>query len=140
MARILAIDYGSKKTGIAVTDPLHITISGLDTVPTVDLISFLEAYFQEEEVSVIVLGMPHHADGQPAQLAPVIRQLGEKLKKKFPEKTIALQDEAFSSVEAKQVILQSGARKKKRRDKTLVDKVSATLILRDYMEANYWSF
>lgn len=135
----MAIDYGAKKTGVAVTDTLHITITGLDTVATKDLIPFLESYFREEEVSTIVLGMPHHPDGQPAQLAPEIRALGEQLKKKFSEKVITFQDETYSSVEARQLIMQSGARKKKRRDKNLVDKVSATLILRDYMEANYWS-
>ena len=139
MARIMAIDYGAKKTGVAVTDALHITITGLDTVATKDLISFLETYFQEEEVSTIVLGMPHHPDGQPAQLAPAILALGEKLKEKFSDKAIAFQDETYTSVEARQFILQSGARKKKRRDKSLVDKVSATLILRDYMEARHWS-
>jgi putative Holliday junction resolvase len=139
MARIMAIDYGTKKTGIAVTDPLHIVITGLDTVPTEKLTAFLESYFQQEEVSTIVLGMPHHPDGQPAQIAPVIRKFGEGLKKKFPDMTVAWQDESYTSVEAREIILQSGARKKKRRDKNLVDKVSATLILRAYMEANYWS-
>lgn len=134
----MAIDYGARKTGLAVTDTLHITITGLDTVATQDLISFLESYFREEEVSTIILGMPHHPDGQPAQLAPQIQALGEQLKKKFSDKTIDFQDETYTSVEARQVILQSGARKKKRRDKNLVDKVSATLILRDYMEANHW--
>lgn len=134
----MAIDYGSKKTGLAVTDTLHITITGLDTVATKDLMAFLESYFHEEDVSTIVLGMPYHPDGQPAQLAPQIRTLGEQLKKKFSDKVIDFQDETYSSVEARQVIMQSGARKKKRRDKNLVDKVSATLILRDYMEANYW--
>ena len=135
----MAIDYGAKKTGVAVTDTLHITITGLDTVATEDLLSFLESYFREEEVSTIVLGLPHHPDGQPAQLAPQIRTLGEQLKKKFSNKLITFQDETYSSVEARQLILQSGARKKKRRDKSLVDKVSATLILRDYLEANHWS-
>ena len=135
----MAIDYGSKKTGIAVTDPLQIIVTGLDTIPTSELIAFLKTYLQEEEVSTIVLGLPHHPDGQPAQLAPVIRKLGEQLKKKFPELMIAWQDESYTSVEAKQVILQSGARKKKRRDKNLVDKVSAQLILQAYMDANYWS-
>lgn len=138
MARILAIDYGTKKTGLAVTDPLHITITGLDTLPTDRLIPFLEDYLREEEVSEIVLGLPHHPDGKPAQLAPVIRRLGRQLEKKFPGIVIAWQDESFTSSEAREIILRSGARKKKRRDKTLVDKVSATLILRAHMEANYW--
>jgi len=135
----MAIDYGTKKTGIAVTDPLHIVITGLDTVPTKDLVAFLESYFQQEEVSTIVLGMPHHPDGQPAQIAPMIRTFAKQLKHKFPDKTVDWQDESYTSVEAREIILQSGARKKKRRDKNLVDKVSATLILRAYMEANYWS-
>lgn len=138
MARVLAIDYGKKKTGIAVTDPLHIAITGLDTIPTYQLFSFLERYLSEEDVRTIVLGMPHHPDGEPAQLAPEIRRLGEQLAKKFPQVSVAWQDESYTSADARQLILQSGARKKKRRDKNLVDKVSATLILRAYMEANYW--
>ena len=135
----MAIDYGSKKTGIAVTDPLQIIVTGLDTVPTNELIAFLESYLKEEEVNTIVLGMPYHPDGQPAQLAPVIRKFGKQLEKKFPEVRIAWQDESYTSVEAKQVILRSGARKKKRRDKNLVDRVSAQLILQAYMETNHWS-
>ncbi len=138
MSRIMAIDYGLKRTGIAVTDPLRIVISGLDTSPTKDLLIFLENYLQEEEVSIIVFGMPYHPDGQPAQIAPAIERFAKKVVKKWPDVEIAWQDESFTSVEARQVILQSGARKKKRRDKSLVDKVSATLILKGYMEANYW--
>ena len=134
MARILAIDYGTKRTGIAVSDPLQIIANGLDTIPTENLIPFLENYIQSEEVETIVVGEPLYPDGNPAQIADLVYQLVNRLKKKFPQISIALQDERYTSEEAKRIILQSGIRKKKRRDKSLVDKVAAVLILQDFME------
>ena len=134
----MAIDYGTKRCGIAVTDPLHISITGLETLPPEKLMPFLQAYFQEEEVTTVVLGMPHHADGSPAQIAPVIEKFKKQLIKQFPDKEVIFQDESFSSVDAKEIILQSGKGKKKRRDKSLVDRVSATLILKAYLEAHVW--
>lgn len=136
LARILSIDYGTKRTGLAVTDPLQIIPTGLDTVPTNELEDFLKQYLSQEEVETIVLGEPLYPDGNPAQIHHMVVGFARKLRKLFPEVEVVMQDERFTSEEAKAVIRQSGARKKKRRDKALVDKVSATLILRDYLEQN----
>lgn len=134
----MGIDYGTKRTGIAVTDPLQIIASGLTTVPTNELFDFLKNYFQEEEVEKIVVGEPMHADGNPAQIAPHVVGFVRKLKKEFPAIEVAMHDERYTSVMAKEVIMQSGTRQKKRRDKSLVDKVAAALILEDYMKNNEW--
>lgn len=135
VARIIGIDYGTKRTGIAVSDPLQIIASGLDTIPTNELMSFLEKYIEEEEVECIVVGDPKHEDGSPAQIAHLVVGFVRALKKKFPEIEIATIDERYTSEEAKRIILESGAKKKKRRDKGLVDKVSAVLILQEFMES-----
>lgn len=134
MGRILAIDYGSKKTGLAVTDPLQIIASGLTTIPTDTLIPWLKKYIVEEEVEAIVLGEPLHEDGAPAQLHPRILILKKELERIFPNVTVVLQDERYTSEEAKRVIMMSGAGKKKRQDKALVDQVSAAIILQAYMQ------
>ena len=134
----MAIDYGTKRVGLAVTDPLKIIANGLDTVPTSELFEFLEKYLEEEEVDTIVIGEPLHADGNPTQIEPLVQKFVEKIKKRFPEVKIDRQDERYTSVEAKRIILQSGAKKKKRRDKSLVDKISAVLILQEYLENNYY--
>ncbi len=134
MARLLGIDYGTKRIGIAVTDPLQIIASGLTTVPTGQIFEFLEKYLVEEDVEAIIIGEPLHADGRPAQIAHLVVGFVRKLKKLYPDTRIELQDERFTSVDAKQIILQSGAKRKKRRDKALVDKISAALILQAYME------
>jgi len=136
LARILAIDYGTKRCGLAVTDPLQIVPGGLDTVPTAELMDYLKRYLEQEAVETIVLGEPFYPDGNPAQIHHLVIGLFRKLKKNFPDQRIELQDERFTSEDAKAVIRQSGARQKKRRDKSLVDKVSATLILSAYMEQN----
>lgn len=133
MARILGIDYGTKRTGISATDPLQIIVSAVGTVPTNDLWDFLEKYLSEEEVEKIVIGEPLTLEGKPAKITPLIVGLTRKLKKHYPNIELDTHDERYSSVAAKQVILQSGIRKKKRRDKSLVDKVSAVLILQDYL-------
>ncbi|MCB0583980.1 MAG: Holliday junction resolvase RuvX [Phaeodactylibacter sp.] len=134
MARILAIDYGTKRTGLAVTDPLQIIANGLDTVATQELEEYLKRYMDQEEVETIVVGEPFYPDGNPAQIHPQVIGFVRKLKKLFPDIEVVTHDERYTSEEAKQVILQSGAKKKKRRDKGLVDKVSAVLILQDYLE------
>ncbi len=134
MARIMCLDYGTKKIGVAVTDPLQLIASPLETVETSSIIVFLENYFGENEVETLVIGEPLHPDGQPAQIHGQVLDFYKKLEKKFPTIELALQDERNSSKNAKQVILQSGAKRKKRQDKTLVDKVSASLILQDYMQ------
>lgn len=133
MARILSIDYGTKRCGIAVTDPLQIIVSGLDTVPSENLLSFIQEYCRNEEVEQFVIGEPLHMDGMPAQIHSHVIGFSRKLQKLFPEKAVILQDERFSSEDAKQIILQSGTKKKKRRNKALVDKISAVLILQDYL-------
>jgi putative Holliday junction resolvase len=136
LARILSIDYGTKRTGLAVTDPLQIIPTGLDTVPTSGLEAYLQDYLNREEVETIVVGEPLYPDGNPAQIHHMVVGLARKLRKLFPEVEVVMQDERFTSEEAKSVIRQSGARRKKRQDKGLVDKVSAVLILRDYLEQN----
>lgn len=138
MGRVLALDFGLKRTGIAVTDPLKIIASGLTTVPTAEVMAFLEKYCSEEEVECFVVGLPLHPDGNPAQIAAQADLFVEQLRKKFPEHPVFRQDERYTSNEAKRIILQSGAKKQKRRDKALVDKVAAALILEQYMEANFW--
>lgn len=134
LARILAIDYGTKRTGLAVTDPLQIIANGLDTVATKDLEAYLRQYMDQEEVETIVVGEPFYPDGNPAQIHHLVIGFARRLKKLFPNIAVVTHDESFTSEEAKQIILQSGAGKKKRRDKGLVDKVSAVLILQDYLE------
>ncbi len=134
MPRILAIDYGTKRTGLAVTDPLQIIASGLDTVATQELEEYLKQYLEQEEVETIVVGEPLYPDGKPAQIHHLVVGFVRKLKKLFPDIEVVTHDERYTSEEARQVILQSGARKKKRREKGLVDKVSAALILQDYLE------
>ncbi|KAA3635525.1 MAG: Holliday junction resolvase RuvX [Bacteroidetes bacterium] len=136
MARILSIDYGTKRTGLAVTDPLQIIASGLDTVATQEIFEYLKKYIEEEEVETIVVGDPKYPDGNPAQIAHLVVGFVRKLKEMFPEIKIDTIDERYTSEEAKKIILKSGAKKKKRRDKGLVDKISAVLILQDYMEQN----
>lgn len=136
LARILSIDYGTKRTGLAVTDPLQIIPTGLDTVPTSELETYLQAYLAQEEVETIVVGEPLYPDGNPAQIHHMVVGLARKLRKLFPGVEVVMQDERFTSEEAKAVIRQSGARQKKRKDKALIDKVSAVLILRDYLEQN----
>lgn len=138
MARIMGIDYGTKKTGIAVTDSLQIICSGLDTIPTLTLYDFIKKYLETEEVEKIVVGMPLHEDGNPAQIAHLVVGFIRKLRKLYPAIEVVEWDERGSSKAAKEVILMSGTKKSKRRDKSLVDKIAAALILQDYMEQNHW--
>lgn len=131
----MSIDYGMRRVGVAVTDPLQIIANGLDTVPTNEIIDFLKTYTNSEEVSEIVVGMPLHADGNPTNLEPAISDFIRKVNKLFPTIKVVRQDERFTSSDAKRIILWSGANKKKRRDKSLVDKISAVLILQEFLEA-----
>ncbi len=135
VARILAIDFGTKRCGIAVSDPLQIIANPLETVSSDQLEGFLIQYCKQEEVSTIVVGEPFHLDGNPAQIHPQVIRFVQRLKQLFPDKTVVTQDERFTSEDAKKIILASGVRKKKRRDKSLVDRVSAVLILQEYMES-----
>jgi len=134
LARIIGIDYGSKRIGIAVTDPLQIISSGLCTIGREQFMKFLQDYILSEEVEAIVLGEPFYPDGNPAQTHEEIMKFGKKIQQLFPEIPVFLQDERFSSVEAKDIILSSGIGKKKRRDKGIVDKVAAAIILEAFMD------
>ena len=134
MGRILAIDYGTKRTGIAVSDPLRLIAGGLETVATKDLGRWLEAYFAREEVSTIVLGKPSRMDGTPSDTWRFIEPLAARLRKRYPDKQVVFHDERFTSVLAHRAMLESGIGRMARRDKALVDKISATIILQSYME------
>jgi putative Holliday junction resolvase len=135
MPRILAIDYGTKRTGLAVTDPLQIIASALTTISTGEVFDFLRSYLAKEAVELIVVGNPMHPDGNPSQIAHLVKGFARNLQKMFPETPLVLHDERFTSVEARQLLLQSGASQKKRRDKSMIDKISAALILEDYMKS-----
>ena len=133
MARILAIDYGTKRTGIAVTDPLQIAANPCDTLETKDLKEFLLDYLVNEETETIVIGQSLHRDGSEMYFKKDIEKLIQFLNKEFPKIKIERQDESFTSVEAKELLLKSGVSKKKRRQKGNIDKISAVLILQRYL-------
>jgi len=135
LARILAIDYGKKRTGIAVTDPLQIIASGLTTVETINNLVFLKNYIKKEEVETIVVGYPFKMENtKTADSLPLIDGFIKKLKKSFPNIPIVKEDEHFTSKMAVQAMIEGGVKKMKRRDKALVDKISASLILKSYLE------
>lgn len=134
MGRILGIDYGKKRTGISVTDPLQIIVTGLNTVETDKLKTFLIGYFEKEQVEKVVIGLPRHADGNFTLLKPDIDNLTKFISNRFSNIAIDFEDESFTSQHAKQIIFDSGVKKKKRKDKKLVDKVSAILILQKYLK------
>ena len=134
MGRILAIDYGTKRTGIAVSDPLRLIAGGLETVPTKDLERWLAAYFAREEVSTIVLGKPSHMDGTPSDTWHFIEPLAGRLRRAWPDKEVVFYDERFTSVLAHRAMLDGGLGRMARRDRALVDKISASIILQGYME------
>lgn len=133
MGRILAIDYGTKRVGIAVTDSLRIIASGLTTLHSKDVISFLENYIKTEKVDIIVVGEPKTLSNQKSDSARFIDPFVTHLKKKFPQISIERFDERFTSLIAQQTIIASGLSKKDRRNKETVDLVSATIILQDYL-------
>lgn len=135
MARILAIDYGKKRTGLAVTDTLQIVPGALDTLDTKDLMRFLEEYVRREEVERIIIGEPVQPSGQPSENLQRVRQFEARWRKAHPEIPIEGYDERFTSVMAHRTMLDAGLRKKARQDKALVDKISATIILQDYLES-----
>ena len=135
MGRILAIDYGKKRTGIAVTDILQIIANGLTTVPTQDLMDFLLKYVEKEPVERIIVGHPKQMNNQDSENMKRIIPLVNQLKKKLSQIPIELVDERFTSVLAHQAMLDGGLRKKARQDKALVDEISATIILQSYLES-----
>jgi putative Holliday junction resolvase len=133
LGRILAIDYGLKRTGIAVTDPLRIIATGLDTVESQKLMAFLKLYFQKEPVDEIVLGLPKRLNNTDTDMTPHVHKLAESLRKIFPEKPLTLLDERFTSSIALDTMIAGGMKKKDRQVKGNVDRISATIILQDYM-------
>ena len=135
MARILSIDYGRKRTGIAVTDPLQIIAGGLATVSTSELFEWLQQYLKREQVERIVIGEPRQPNGQPSENLQRVQQFVNRWRKAHPEVPIDYYDERFTSVLAHQAMLDGGLRKKARQDKALVDEISATIILEDYLRS-----
>jgi len=135
MGRILAIDYGLKRTGLAVTDPLRIIATALDTVPTSQLLDYLKAYCKKEPVDEWVIGMPRTLKNEDSASAPYVRQFIDLLRKNFPEKPIHQVDERFTSSIAQRALVEGGMKKKNRQVKGNVDKVSAVLILQGFMES-----
>ena len=133
MGRVLAIDHGRKRTGLAVTDPLRIIASALDTVPTADVISYLKAYLAREEVDGFVVGLPMGLDGRPTDATAGVEAFLKQLRKAFPGKWVETVDERFTSSLAKQAVLQSGIGRMARRDKAQLDRISATIILQDWL-------
>ncbi len=135
MGRILAIDYGTKRTGIAVSDPLRIIAGGLDTLPTHTLMAWLGKYVASEKVDIIVLGKPLRADGTPSDTYSAVAGLAGRLEKEFPAIKVVLFDERFTSVMAHRAMIDGGMKKMQRRDKAAVDRISATIILQGFMES-----
>ena len=140
MARILAIDYGQKRTGLAVTDNLQMIANGLTTVETKTLEKFITDYVAKEDVSTIVVGKPTQMNGENTENMKRIEPFFNRLKKLFPDKEVVYYDERFTSVLAHQTMLQSGIGRKARQNKGLVDKISATIILEDFMQSRRGCF
>lgn len=135
MARILSIDYGKKRTGLAVTDPLQIIAGGLVTVATSGLFEFLRDYVAKEPVERIVIGEPKQSDGTPSENMQRVVQFVNRWRKAFPDILVDFYDERFTSVLAHRAMLEGGLHRKKRQDKALVDEISATIILQSYLES-----
>ena len=135
MGRILAIDYGTRRTGIAVSDPLRIIAGGLTTVETHGLERWIAQYMAENDVSTIVIGKPTQMNGQPSETWSRIEPLAGRLRRAYPDKEVVFHDERFTSVLAHRTMLESGIGRMARRDKALVDKISATIILQSYMDS-----
>ncbi len=139
MGRILAIDYGRKRVGVAVTDPCQIIANGLCTVPSNDILKFIEEYTQKESVELIVVGQPKTVKNEPSESMKYINPFLNALKKRLPQIPVVLYDERFTSVLAHKAMLEGGLKKKERQDKALVDEISATIILQSYMESKNFS-
>ena len=133
MGRILAIDYGKKKTGIAVTDPLQIIANGLTTVPTHEIMTFLDNYFQKESVEMVVIGYPTQTTGEESESMRYITPFVNRLKNKYPNLPVEWVDERFTSKMAFQTMIDSGLSKKQRKNKNLVDEIAATILLQDFL-------
>ena len=134
MARILAIDYGLKRTGIAVTDPLKIIASALTTIESPRLVSFLENYFKQEQVELILIGEPKNLDGSDTHATQPVKRIIEELKKRFPAIPIKTIDERYTSKMASRAMIDMGMKKKQRREKGMVDQIAAAIMLQEYMK------
>ncbi|OJX90328.1 MAG: Holliday junction DNA helicase RuvA [Paludibacter sp. 47-17] len=138
MGRILAIDYGQKRVGLAVTDPLQLTANGLDTVLSHELFNYLRDYVQTEKVEKFVVGLPKQLNGEDSDSMKLIRPFITGLERAFPHIPVVLFDERFTSTLAHRTLLASGAKKKDRQNKALVDKIAATILLQSYLNStNY---
>ena len=135
MGRIMAIDYGTRRTGIAVSDPLRIIAGALTTVETKQLEKFLADYFSKNEVDIVVLGKPVRMNGSPSDTMRYIEPLAARLRRRYPDKDVVLYDERFTSVLAHRAMIDSGMGRMARRDKAVVDRISAAIILQSYMES-----
>lgn len=135
MGRIIAIDYGTKRTGLAVTDPLRIIANALETVDTKQLEKYLADYFSKNDVDIIVVGKPTQMNGSPSETMRFVEPLVGRLRHAYPDKQVVLYDERFTSVLAHRTMLESGIGRQARRDKALVDRISATIILQSYMDS-----
>jgi putative holliday junction resolvase len=140
MGRIMAIDYGTKRTGIAVTDANRIIATPLDTVLSHELLKFIQAYSQKEAVDEFVIGMPKTLSNEDSETAPLVRKFVETLKKTFPDKPVHLADERFTSSMALQAMIDGGMKKKDRQVKGNVDKISATIILQGFLDSQRGKF
>lgn len=134
MDRIVGIDYGRKRTGVAVSDPLRIFASALDTVPSAKIIDYLKNYAQNETITRFVVGQPVNMDNTPSECARYVTELLNLLKKHFPDVPVTMEDERFTSVLAHRAMIDGGMKKSDRRDKAAVDKVSAAIILQSYLD------
>ena len=135
MARILCLDIGGKRTGVAVTDPLQIIATGLNTIEAKDLISFLKKYILTEQVEKILIGMPANLDGTATHATPFVEEAVKLINKNFPAVPVEMLDERLTSKMAKQAMLEMGLKKKDRRNKGLVDEIAATMMLQEYLQA-----
>lgn len=135
MGRIIAIDYGRKRSGIAVTDTLQIVANGLTAVPTHTLLNFIKDYVSTESVDRIVVGLPKQMNNQPSENMKRIQPFVNRMRKEIPEIPIEMYDERFTSVLAHRAMIDGGIKKMARRDKAIVDEISATIILNDYLES-----
>jgi putative holliday junction resolvase len=133
MARIIAIDYGLKRTGIAVTDPLQIIASALTTIDSAGIFTFLEEYLKKEEVELILIGDPRNLDDSPTDLTSDVQRIIGIMRKKFPSVPVKTVDERYSSVMASRAMVDMGMKKNKRREKGMVDQIAATMMLQEYL-------
>lgn len=138
MGRILSIDFGRKRTGLAATDSLKIVANGLATVPTAQVIDFIKKYMATEEVELIVVGLPRQMNGEPSESTRYLKPFLDRLCKELPEVPVEMFDERFTSTIAHRSMLDGGMKKTDRRDKAIVDTIAATIILNDYLQSRQY--